>query len=166
MCHQRRRPHGHRYGKAEKQPFFTANQLKKKCKKRDFHGIHDRFTRDQEFRNRMNHRDENLCRRWDALANEGHTHHLTAQEYLHYKNKWWLHFSEQSSMPLRNRSDFKQAIHLGTITTSWRRTTNAYLLLQTPTMGSTKFTFYMVDLARFMVDSLSFRKSRRKCTKY
>ena len=43
----------------------------------------DRFIRDQEFRNRMieNHRDEDLCRRWDALADEDHSHHLTAQEY-------------------------------------------------------------------------------------
>ena len=61
------------------------NQLKKKCKTRDFQGIDDRFLRDQEFRVRMieNHRDEDLCRRWDALADEDHTHHLTAQEYLH-----------------------------------------------------------------------------------
>ena len=29
-----------------------------------------------------NHRDEELCRRWDALADEDHTHNLTAQEYL------------------------------------------------------------------------------------
>ena len=27
--------------------------------------------------------------RWDALADEDHTHHLTVQEYFHYKNKWW-----------------------------------------------------------------------------
>ena len=33
-------------------------------------------------------------------------------------------------------------------------------------MGGTKFIFYMVELARFMVDFLSFRKSRRRCTKY
>ena len=26
-----------------------------------------------------NHRDEDLCRRWDALADEDHTHHLTEQ---------------------------------------------------------------------------------------
>ena len=48
------RPHGHRYGKnpGDKE-YYTANQLKKKCKKRDFQGIHDRFLRDQEFRIRM-----------------------------------------------------------------------------------------------------------------
>ena len=38
-----------------------------------------------------NHRDEVLCRRWDALADEDHTHHLTSQEYSLYKSKWWLH---------------------------------------------------------------------------
>ena len=45
---------------------------------------------DPEFRSRMieNHRDEELCRRCDALADEDHTHHLIVQEYFHYKNKW------------------------------------------------------------------------------
>ena len=42
-------------------------------------GIHDRFIRDPEFRSRMieNHRDEEHCRRWDALVDEDHTHQLT-----------------------------------------------------------------------------------------
>ena len=81
------RPHGHRYGrKPGDKEYCTVNQLKKKYKERDFQGIHDRFRRDQEFRIRIieNHRDEDLCRRWDALADEDHTHHLTAQEYLHF----------------------------------------------------------------------------------
>ena len=70
------RPHGHRYGKKPgNKEYYTANQLKKKCKKKYFQGIHDRFLRDQEFRTRVieNHRDEDLCRRWDALAGEDHT---------------------------------------------------------------------------------------------
>ena len=34
------RPHGHRYGKKPgDKEYFTANQLKKKCQKRDFQGI-------------------------------------------------------------------------------------------------------------------------------
>ena len=90
MSSRREDNHGHRYGKkpGDKED-FTANQLKKRCKKQYFQGIHDRFIRDPELRNRMieNHRDEDLCRRWDALAAEDHTHHLTAQEYLHYKSK-------------------------------------------------------------------------------
>ena len=78
------RPPGHRYGKKPgDREYFTANQLKRRCKNKYFQGIHDRFIRDPEFRNRMieNHRDEELCRRWDALADEEHTHRLTSQEY-------------------------------------------------------------------------------------
>ena len=61
---KKRRPHGHRYGeKPGDKEYFTANQLKKRCKKKYFQGIHDRFIRDPEFRSRMieNHRDEELC---------------------------------------------------------------------------------------------------------
>ena len=48
------RPHGHRYGKKPgDREYYIANQLKKKCKKRFFQGIHDRFIRDEQFRNRM-----------------------------------------------------------------------------------------------------------------
>ena len=48
------RPHGHRYGKKPRdKEYFTANQLKKRCKKKYFQGIHDRFIRDPEFRSRM-----------------------------------------------------------------------------------------------------------------
>ena len=109
------RPHGHRYGKKPgDKEYFTANHLKKRCKKKYFQGIHDRFIRDPEFRNRMieNHREEELCRRWDALADEDHTHHLTAQEDSFYKSKWWLHSNKQGSdtMPLRQRPNFKQAL--------------------------------------------------------
>ena len=38
------RPHGHRYGKKPRdQEYYLANQYKKKCKKKKFQGIHDRF---------------------------------------------------------------------------------------------------------------------------
>ena len=93
------RLHGHRYGKkpGDREYYYVANQLKKKYKKKQFQGIHDRFLQDQEFH---------------ALADEDHTHHLTAQEYFHYKNKWWLHSNKQGSntMPLRHRSAIKQAL--------------------------------------------------------
>ena len=47
-------PHGHRYGKKPgDKEYFTANQLKKRCKKKYFQGIHDRFVRDPEFCSRM-----------------------------------------------------------------------------------------------------------------
>ena len=32
-------------------------------------------------------RDEEVCRRWDVLADEDHTHHLSEQEYFYYKKQ-------------------------------------------------------------------------------
>ena len=71
------RPHGHRYGKKEgDQEYHTANQLQKKCKKREFLSIHDRFIRDAWFRKTMIElgRTEEVIREMDKLANEDHTH--------------------------------------------------------------------------------------------
>ena len=109
------RPHGHRYGKKPgDREYFSANQLKKKCKKKFFQGIHDRFIRYETFRNRMidNGRDEDVFRQWDAFADENHTHHLTPQEYYHYKSNWWLTSNKTGSntVPVEYRSDFKQAL--------------------------------------------------------
>ena len=90
------------------------DRLKKKCKKKFFQGIHDRFLRDSQFRKRMieNNRDEELCRTWDAHADEDHTHHFTPQEYSFYKSNWWLHSNKQGSNTVRttHRSDFKKAL--------------------------------------------------------
>ena len=109
------RPHGHRYGKKPgDREYYIATQLKKKCKKRCFQGIHDRFIRDEQFRNRMieTGRDEDVCRHMDALADEDHTHHLASQEYFYYKSNWWLRSNKTGSdtVPVQRRSDFKQAL--------------------------------------------------------
>ena len=147
------RLHGHRYGKKPgDREYFSANQLKKKCKKKFFQGIHDRFIRDETFRNRMieNGRDEDACRQMDVLADEDHTHHLTPQEYYHYKSIWWLRSNKTGSntVPVEHRPDFKQAFHLAAIETERRRSSTK------STMGTEFFFFFMVELARFLVDSL------------
>ena len=42
------RPHGHRYGKKEGcKEFHTAKQLQKRCLKKQYENIHDRFIRDK-----------------------------------------------------------------------------------------------------------------------
>ena len=73
------RPHGHRYWKkpGDKEDYI-AHQLKK-CKKKYYQGIHDRFVRDDKFRRNMMEidRTEDLCRQMDDLADEDHTHHST-----------------------------------------------------------------------------------------
>ena len=48
------RPHGHRYGKAPGcKEYHTANQLQKRCRKKKYDNIHDRFIRDKAFRKTM-----------------------------------------------------------------------------------------------------------------
>ena len=48
------RPHGHRCGKTpEKKEYHLVHNLKKRCIKKHFKGIHDRFLKDPEFRTAM-----------------------------------------------------------------------------------------------------------------
>ena len=80
------RLHGHRYGKLqENKEHYQAHNLKKRCIKRQFKGIHDRFLRDHVFRERTleKNRDEEVCRAWDVLAEQDHTHRMSEAEYFH-----------------------------------------------------------------------------------
>ena len=109
------RPHGHRYGKKEgDHEYHTANQLQKKCKKREFLSIHDRFIRDAWFRKSMIElgRTEEVIREMDKLANEDHTHIATEEELNVYRSNWWIrsNFVGSDTMPIRHRADFKEAL--------------------------------------------------------
>ena len=109
------RPHGHSYGKKEgDQEYHTANQLQKKCNKRQFLSIHDRFIRDAWFRKTMMElgRTEEAIREMDKLANEDHTHIATEEELNVYRSNWWIrsNFVGSDTMPIRHRADFKEAL--------------------------------------------------------
>ena len=109
------RPHGHRYGKKEgDREYHTANQLQKKCRKRGYLNIHDRFIRDTWFRKTMLELDrtEEVIREMDKLANEDHTHIATEEELNVYRGNWWIrsNFVGSDTMPIRHRPDFKQAL--------------------------------------------------------
>ena len=109
------RPHGHRYGKKEgDQEYHTANQLQKKCKKRQFLSIHDLFIRDTWFRKTMLElgRTEEVIREMDKLANEDHTHIATEEELNVFRSNWWIRskFVGSDTMPIRHRFDFKEAL--------------------------------------------------------
>ena len=109
------RHHRHRYGKKPRDyEYFVANSLKKKCKKKNFLGIHDRFIRDEMFRKNMIElgRSEELCREMDKFSNEDHTHHITPEEIKCVPKQWWSRSNTVGSdtMPVRHRSDFKQAL--------------------------------------------------------
>ena len=145
------RHHGHRYGKKERDhEYFIANQLKKKCKKREFLSIHDRFIRDARFRKTMIEmgRTEEVIREMDKLANEDHTHHATEEEINVYRSNWWIrsNFVGSDTMPVRHRSDFKEA--LSTLRRLKNQENQAYYqkLLA-------KLFLVLVAMARFLVAS-------------
>ena len=109
------RPHGHRYGQLpENKECHLAHNLKKRCKKRDYKGIHDRFLRDHVFRERMiqHNQDEEVCRACDVLAEQDHTYRMSEAEYFHYRQNWWISLSKagNDTQPVRRRSDFNQAL--------------------------------------------------------
>ena len=109
------RPHGHFYGKKPGgHEYFTANSLKKKCQKKFYLGIHDRFIRVEKFRKNMFDigRTEQVCREVDKLADEDHTHHITPEEIRVYRNNWWIRLNTVGSdtIPVRRRPDFKQVL--------------------------------------------------------
>ena len=67
---RKHRPHGHRYGKAPgRKDYFTANQLAKKCRKKKYDSIHDRYIRDKTFRKAMIEVDalNRSSKRWISL---------------------------------------------------------------------------------------------------
>ena len=107
-------PHGHRYGKTPQQKENQQVQnLRKRCIKKHFKGIHDRFLRDPEFRTAMleHDRDEEACIKIYDLSDKVFSHYMTDSEYFRYKQNWWISLNESGNTgPLRNRSDFNEAL--------------------------------------------------------
>ena len=60
----------------------------------------------------QHNRDEEVCRKWDVLAEQDHTYRMSEAEYFHYMQNWWisLNKSGNDTPPLRKRSDFNQAL--------------------------------------------------------
>ena len=57
-------------------------------------------------------RDEDVCRKWDDLAEQDFTYQISESVYFHYRQHWWisLNKSNDTGGPLRNRFDFNQAL--------------------------------------------------------
>ena len=107
-------PHGHRYGKKGCKEFHTAKQLQKRCRKKQYENIHDRFIRDTSFRKTMIElgRSEEVILETDRLANEDHSHIATEEEIDVYRGNWWIRSNlvDSDTMPTRHRPDFKKAL--------------------------------------------------------
>ena len=106
--------HGHRCGKTpEKKEYHQAHYLTKRCSKKHFKGIHDRFLKDPKFRaSQLEHdRDEEVCVKMDDLADKDVSHYMTESEYFRYKQNWCISLNKSGNTgPWRNRSDFNEAL--------------------------------------------------------
>ena len=112
---RKNRPHGHRYGKAPGcKDYFTSNQLAKKCRKKKYDSIHDRYIRDKIFRKSMIEvgRSEQMIKEMDKLASEDHTYKANKEEIEFYRGNWWIHtnVAHFDSVPTRYELEFKNAL--------------------------------------------------------
>ena len=162
------RPQGHRHGKKlGNKEYCTFNQLKKLYKKRIF----PRNPWPILIGSRIPCPNDWTSSRRRPLSTMGYSCGLKITLTISpHKNTSTIRanegFIQISKVLILCEPDFRQALSTpATIATRSRRRITGALLLQTPTMGGTQFIFHMVELARFMVDSSSFRKSRRRCTK-
>ena len=116
------RCHGARYGRTEEQKEYHMawNAWKRCCKRVDsqgehFSGIHDRFLRDQVYRESQFAIGwtEQKCIEMDELAKQDHTYHLSTEKFKRYQGQWYptLNKSAQNG-PMRLRPDFRAAVSL------------------------------------------------------
>ena len=112
------RPRGYRYGKAPGcKEYYTAHQLAKKCRKKGYDGIYDRYMRDKLFRGNMieHGRTEKVIIDMDNLANENRSFKVSQNEIDYYRQNWWVHSNvvhddKRDTMPIRHESGFKEAL--------------------------------------------------------
>ena len=106
--------HGNRHGKTEGEiKHLIAHNLSKRCIKKKFEGIHDRFQKDLTFRDSQLRidRTEEVCIQMDKDAQKDFTYRMSSDEYFRYKKKWWISLNNSGrSGPLKDRSDFNGAL--------------------------------------------------------
>ena len=110
------RPHGARHGKTDAQKeHFVAHNARKRCIKKNFDGIHDRFQRDPVYRDSQLKIGwtEEKCIAMDKLAQEDHSYCPSSAEYERYRKNWYISLNKSGkNAPMRLRSDFRTAVSL------------------------------------------------------
>ena len=108
------RPRGARHGKTEaKKEHLVAHNARKRCIKKNYEGIHDRFQRDPVYRDTQLKIGwtEEKCIAMDKLAQEDHSYRLSYEEYLRYLKHWYITLNKSGkNAPMRLRSDFRAAV--------------------------------------------------------
>ena len=93
---------------------FVAHNARKRCIKKNYEGIHDRFQRDPVYRGSQLKIGwtEEKCIAMDKLAQEDHSYRLSYEEYERYQKHWYLTLNKSGkNAPMRHRSDFRNRSH-------------------------------------------------------
>ena len=108
------RPHDHRFGKTKEQKdHHIVHYLRKRCIKRGFEGIHDRFLKDEILRESQLEieQTEEVCVQMDKDAQKDFTYRMTQEERFRCRKNWWISLNKSGKIgPVRNRSDFNDAL--------------------------------------------------------
>ena len=104
-------------GKSTKKPGMRGRDAARKLtlKVNILQGIHDRFLRDQVYRESQVAIGwtEQKCTEMDELAKQNHTHHLSTEEFKRYQEQWYLTLNKSGkNAPMRLRPDFRAAVSL------------------------------------------------------
>ena len=93
---------------------FVAHNARRRCLKKKFEGIHDRFQRDST------HRDSQLtkigwteekCIEMNKLAQENHSYCPSSEEFERDKKNWYITLNKSGrNSPMKRRSDFREAV--------------------------------------------------------
>ena len=89
--------------------------LQRKCRKKGYDSIYDRYMRDKLFRSAMieHSRTEKVIIEMDNLANEDHSFRVSKNEIEYYRQNWWVHSNvarDDKTMPIRHEPGFKEAL--------------------------------------------------------
>ena len=108
------RPRGAQHGKTEAQKeHFIAHNARRRCLKKKFEGIHDRFQKD------LTRRDSQLkigwteetCIAMDKLAHKNHSYCPLPEEFERYRKIWYITLNKsRRNAPMKLRSDFREAL--------------------------------------------------------
>ena len=108
------RPHDNRHGRTEAhKDHFIAHNLRKRCIKKNFEGIHDRVKNDSTFRDSQLgiDRTEEVCIQMDKDAQKYFTYRMSQDEYFRYKKNWRTSLNTSGKIgPMRDRSGFNEAL--------------------------------------------------------
>ena len=111
---KKERQHGARHCKTDAQKeHFVAHNARKRCIKKNFGGIHDRFQRDPVYRDSQLEIGwtEEKCIAMDKLAQEDHSYCPSSEEYERDRKNWKISLNKSGrNAPMRLRSDFREAL--------------------------------------------------------